>query len=398
MAFVFLLSAIKLLFYRLSDFIPSVVPIKDSAFFINKYLFFIEKGWYESIVAGASPVFNSVVWVIDLFMNNPYQSMKLLSMISTVGIVLTWIYFVVAVLKISKKYIFIAIAFSLYLSVLLGSFFSGTNDALFCLFISLGIVSLFNFVKSSSQVAFCCSSFYFCLALGTREIFIFYAPGLLVILMLLLISKKTELLNGLTYIGIFLLGTLVIYFPSLVENQALKFADKNQAGRNWPEKNYLQVYLNVPQMTFEEVRLFKENNPDILLPQTYSEAIFLNPKMTVSNFFRQLTLTQKPFVWQIGILFLLFLTVAIMKIWQMNWVDLNVLSLFLYGLFALAFSILLINRVEFRWFMVFPYLFTGLGIQSLERYAGKYPVLEWLFWVNCMIISCLNFNLIGVWK
>ncbi|MFT5824252.1 MAG: hypothetical protein ACI8ZM_005518 [Crocinitomix sp.] len=397
-ASVLLLSSIRLLIFRLSDFLPSEIPLKDSAFFVQKYDFFIENGWYESITVGASPVFNALVWIVDLLVKDPYQSMKLLSMVSMVVTILIWVYFGKSVLRISSRYTYPFVSFLIYLAFYRNAFFSGTNDGLFCVFICLGIIFLFKSILNNSQLSLFGASFFFALAFGTREIFVFYVPGITLILILLNLKSRINAKSILGLIGVFLLTTFALYFPSLIENHTFKFADKSEAAGNWAEKNYLQVYLGENQISFQDVETFKNTNPDVTLPQTYSEAIFFNPKLTVSNFLRQLILIQKPFVWQIGVLFLFLIGMTIWNIKKGGFLSLNVLAILLFITFTFSFSILLINRVEFRWFMVFPFLFSALTISFIERNWQKYPLLEYMFLANCLLISVLNFNLIGVWK
>ncbi len=397
-AFILLLSAIRLLFFRLEDFLPSRVPFKDSAFFLQKYEFFLEHGWFESIVKGASPVFNAFVWLLDLFIENPYQSMKFLSMISMIATILLWVYFGLSVLQISKRYSLLFTSFLIYLAFFRNAFFSGTNDGLFCLLICLGIVFLFKSVIKYSPYSLIGSAIFFALAFGTREIFIFYLPGIVLILILIWLNGQANFKSILAFVLVFLIISISVYFPTLAENQTFKFADKNEGAGNWAEKNYLQVYLGENQISFQEVETFKSSNPNVILPQSYSEAIFLDLKLTVSNFVRQLILIQKPFIWQIGILFLMFLSTTFWMFRQKKFLDLNVLAFILFVTFTFSFSILLINRVEFRWFMVFPFLFSVLSFQSLNHLKDKYPWLEILFLTNILIISILNFGLIGVWK
>jgi len=392
------ISAFRLLFFRLSDFLPSTIPIKDSAFFLQKYNYFLENGWYESIVIGTSPFFNGMVWLVDLLFDDPYQSMKGLSIASMIGTIIIWFYFGKSVLKISSRYSLLFFSFLTYLAFYRNAFFSGTNDGLFCLLISLGVVFLFKSILRDSAVSLWLSGLFFALSFSTREIFVFYLPGIIVIIFLMWLKSQFKVSQILVFLGIFIGITFALYFPSLIENYTFKFADKNEAAGNWPEKNYLQVYLGKAQISFQEVEKFKDSNPTIILPQSYSKAIFLDLRLTVSNFLRQLILVQKPFVWQIGLLFLIFLGVALWKLIEFDFLNLNVLALVLFFAFTFSFSVLLINRVEFRWFMIFPFLFSVLGFATLSDHQRMYPFLEILFLVNCLIISIMNFGLIGVWK
>jgi hypothetical protein len=339
-----------------------------------------------------------MVWLLDFLINDPYQSMKVLSIASMIGTIIIWFYFGKSVLKISSRYSFLFFSFLTYLAFYRNAFFSGTNDGLFCLLISLGVVFLFKSILRDSAVSLWLSGLFFALSFSTREIFVFYLAGIIIILILLGLKKQFKVLHILGFLGIFIVVTFTLYFPSLIENHTFKFADKNEGVGNWPEKNYLQVYLGKAQISFQEVEKFKDSNPTIILPQSYSEAIFLDLGLTVANFLRQLILVQKPFVWQIGLLFLIFLGVAFWKLIEFDFLNLNVLALVLFFAFTFSFSVLLINRVEFRWFMIFPFLFSVLGFATLSDHHRMYPVLEILFLVNCLIISIMNFGLIGVWE
>jgi hypothetical protein len=393
-----LLSAFTLLIFRLSDFLPSTIPIKDPAFFLQKYNYFLENGWYQSIVIGTSPFFNGMVWLLDFLINNPYKSMKVLSIASMIGTIIIWFYFGKSVLKISSRYSFLFFSFLTYLAFYRNAFFSGTNDGLFCLLISLGVVFLFKSILRESVVSLWLSGLFFALSFSTREIFVFYLPGIIVIILLLRFKKQFKVAQIFGFLGIFIVMSFALYYPSLIEEHTFKFADKNEGVGNWPEKNYLQVYLGEAQISFQDVENFKISNPSITLPKSYSEAVFLDLKLTASNFFRQLVLIQKSFIWQTGILFLLFIGIALKKLLELEFLNLNTLALVLFITFIFSFSILLINRVEFRWFMVFPFLFSTLAFASLSDYHKKFPLIEVIFLVNCIIISIMNFGLIGVWK
>lgn len=394
-----LVSSCRVLWYRLQEFLPSRIPLKDSAFFFKLYQDYRERGWYFSVAKGTSPIFNLFVRLFELVGMDTFQSMKLVSMLSMIGVILVWYFFAKRILLIPKEFNFLLISILLYIAFYRAAFFSGTNDGLFALWISLGLVFLFGAVKKSSSSYSSYSTVFFVLAFGTRELIVFYFPGLLLIWIIVLVNKILPMKAALISIVIVVVGSLLLYFPALIEHNELRFADKNIDAQDgiWAQKNYVQTYLDIPQMTFEELKQFKVKHPEIHLPTTYSEAIALNPRLTISNAFRQLILITKPFVWQLGILFLVVVIFGFYQVFHSNWSSLYALTLILLISFSICFSVLLINRVEFRWFMIFPFLIVTLGIHLIEISKKEFFWLEYFIWINLILISVLNVFLIRIW-
>jgi hypothetical protein len=393
------LACIRLLHHRIVTYLLVPNPIKDEIIFVAKYDFLLNNGWHDSIVFGTSPVFNVLVFVFNLIVGDPFISMKALNIFSMLGIVGLWTYYLFADLKISFRYRALSVISLVYLTVTYNSFFSACNDSLFLLLISLGIYSLLRAFKNFRLSVFLASAAWFALALGTRELLVFYIPGILLVLIFLFLYQSIIIKYSIYYFLVFGLLTVILYYPSLAENGNLEFLDKNEGIYEgyWQEKNYLQLMQNTSGLSLADVESFKASNPDVILPTSYLEGIFMNPVLTLKNFIRQLTLINSAVVWKLGLLYLAFLIFVFSSLRRKEFGGQEVVIFLVFLLYAMAFSVLPINRVEFRWFILFPILFFVAAIYRLYQIGDRFPWTEYVVYLNFLVIGIVNFLLIGIW-
>ena len=393
------LACVRLLVHRWENYLSVSYPIKDEIQFVNKFDFLLENGWYSSIVSGTSPVYNVLVFFVNLWIGNPFASMKVLNVLSMVGVIVIWIFYLLQEQKISSRYLWLSILSVVYLTVVYNAFFSACNDSLFLFFISVGIFCLLKHLKENKFSSLILAGVGFGLALGTRELLAFYTPGILIWLSALFYYQK---ISGFQLASFFLtIGflTLLIYLPAILETGKPAFHDKNEGiyPGYWQEKNYLQLVINQEGMSRAEVESFKESHPNVKLPKSYFEGIFLNPSLTAKNTLRQFKLINYAAVWKLGLVYFLFLAFAIHSIWKRRFLSPEVLLFALFASYTLAFAILPITRVEFRWFILFPLFFLVIVFGKVDQWTDRSQLGEQLIYLNFLIIGVVNFLLIGIW-
>lgn len=389
-------SIIRLIHHRINRYLLVEVPVDDEIFFLEKYNFFVENGWYESIKNGTTPIFNLCIYVIDIFVDNSFYSMKVLNVFCLIIFITTFLFFLKSLIGLSHKYFLISILFIVSLTVQRNTFFTASNDSLFIVFILLGLLFLIKPIKKRSLLSFILSGIFFSLALGTRELFIFYLPG---IFLILYVQNKSEPNQHilLFFISFFIFSTL-IYLPSILENGTLKFANKDEVinSLKWVEKNYLEVYLKKTKISFEELQDFKLNNPSFKFPESYFEAIFLNLNLTVKNYLRQLSLTFKPFLWKLGGFYIIFIFWFFKDLIEKKNNLIMKVGIF-YLTYTLVFCLIILYRVEFRWFMIFPQLIFSLSLSIITKKFSENCFKDFVFYLNILAVTLPNFFLKGIW-
>ncbi|GHB23849.1 hypothetical protein [Mongoliitalea lutea] len=393
-------AIVRLLIHRWKHYLSIPYPIKDEIQFVNKFNFFLENGWVDSIVSGTSPVFNAIVFAVDVFIQNPFISMKVVNVLSMLGIIGIWTVYLFKVVNLSRPYRLLAFLVITYLTVVYNSFFSACNDSLFLFWISLGIYHLLILIRGYSKTSITIASVAFALALGTRELLVFYLPGILFVLGALVMEKKLKLGNLAFSFGVFIGLTGLIYLPSLVQKGTLAFHDKNEGIYDgyWQEKNYLQLMLGKEGLSRAEVEAYKEANPSVALPKSYAAGILMNPTLTLKNAIRQLILINKATLWKLGLVYVFFLTIVWKSLWNRDFLSPSLLVFLMFGSFSLAFALLPISRVEYRWFILFPLLIFVYSMEQLNlQNVKKSSFLEFALYANFLIIGVVHSLLIGIW-
>lgn len=397
--FAMVLACARLVVHRWENYLSVPYPIKDEIQFVNKFYFLQEHGWYESVVSGTSPVYHGLVFLVNIFISDPLVSMKLLNVLGLLGVIGIWVVYLIKELKISIRYRWLSILSVVYLTVVYNAFFSACNDSLFLFFISLGMFFLLKLLRENKFSTIILAGVGFAFALGTRELLAFYTPGIMIWLFVLFFFQKINKIQLASFFITLLTLTVFIYLPAILEKGRPVFHDKNEGiyPGYWQEKNYLQLLINREGMTREEVESFKENNPEILLPQTYFHGIFLNPSLTLKNTFRQLKLINYAAIWKLGLVYFLFFGLAIQAIWTKRFLSPEALVFLMFASYAFAFAILPITRVEFRWFILFPLFFLVVVMEKLDRWKDQKRIGESLIYFNFLVIGIVNSMLIGIW-
>jgi hypothetical protein len=393
-------AIVRLLIHRWEHYLSIPYPIKDEIQFVNKFNFFLENGWIDSVVSGISPVFNALVFAVNVFIHNPFISMKVVNVLSMLGIIGIWTVYLFKEVNLSHPNRLLAFLVITYLTVVYNSFFSACNDSLFLFWISLGLYHLLVLIHRFSKTSITVASVAFALALGTRELLVFYLPGILVMLGALAMGNKLKVTNLAFFFGVFIGLTGLIYLPSLVQKGTLAIHNKNEGIYEgyWQEKNYLQLMLGKEGLSRAEVEAYKEANPSVTLPKSYAAGMLMNPTLTFKNAIRQLVLINKATFWKLGVVYVFFLGIVMKCIRNKNFLSPSILVFLMFGSFSLAFAFLPISRVEYRWFILFPILIFVFTIERFNtQYSLKLGIWEIIIYLNFLIIGIFNSLLIAVW-
>jgi hypothetical protein len=315
---------------------------------------------------------------------------------------LLWIWFFLKESIVSSKIKTVSILFLIQLGLTQNTFFMGVNDALFALLVSAGFIALYLGIHHEDSKKVVLSAFLFGAALSVRELLMIYLPGIVLLFvvsfLLNIMNLKTVLLWNLTFV----FTTSLIHLPSLIENKNLSSLDKNPKSINatWAERNYLQVsQQSKKQPSWDEVLAYKRVNGENALPTKIHTAILMNPNLTFKNFIKQFYLSQMPLIRQLGLFYifiLLFITTSFRKYAQMKTNFVWIPALF-YGCFTLLLCIQIIPTLQFRWFVVFPFLLSVFSILEISKKIQNNSWMESFFYLNIITIVTANALLIGIW-
>jgi len=383
----------------------------DEFLFIASFENLLAKGWWVNVANGSSPMFNLLAWPLYLLNNDIILSLRLLSLFSMFGAIAIWSYFFIWLVRPS---IYLKITFVLFLT-LLGTYrvtyYNGCNDPLFILFVSGAIITMFRGLASKNNqraiIFFSVSGALMAMALGTRELFVYYVPGFISVGVISLFIRHDRLRQYVMYTVIsFFMLTGIIHLPALVSKGTLSFQSKESPSSVlWVERFYLTVQrLNggiihdiSERATVEQVAEYERIHGEDALPDTNLEAILKTPVLTIKNFFYVFVYAQLPFFRQIGVFYLLLFIGFVYGIYkkQLNFFTLSGIIFFL--CYLCCFSITILEHVEFRWLMLFPFLLSTMAVYEFRRVVKQPAVFHCVYNINLIILSLLTIFKVGVW-
>jgi hypothetical protein len=397
-----LVSIFRLLNQRIQVYFLNTSPIGDEPIFVDSFRFLIKHGWYGSVAKGTSPLFNLFVCPFYLLSQNPLLSFKILNISCLIVILIIWIWFLVQQLATNKKITIISILFLIQLGLTQNTFFMGVNDALFAVFVSLGFIFIYKGIIHKNSKKIIGSAFLFAAALSVRELLFIYLPGIGLIFIICFLLNLINARLIFLWILTFVFTTGIVHLPSLIENKSLSTLDKNpkMIHATWSERNYLQVLEHrKTQPSWEEVLAYKKEHGENALPTKIPNAILMNPLLTAKNFIRQLYLSQMPFIRQLGLFYILipiYLLALFRKKAKFTSNFLWIPAMF-YGCFTFFLCIQIIPTLQFRWFVIFPFLITVFSISEISKRMEKNNWMESVLCLNVLIIAIANALLIGIW-
>jgi hypothetical protein len=410
-----LFAGFRLLQHRLKTYFFLPEAIKDEVGFYTNFELYLREGWYASVASGVSPLYNLTTRFLYFFNGDILLSMRLVGLVSLVGVIAAWSYFTYYKLEVKGLIFGLVVLFFITLGFRQMAYFCGTSDGLFIFFMSLSIIFLFSEINSEEKKYknFILSGVFLAFALSTRELVVLYLLGYSAIFFYLFFKRPDFWKSVIVWLAPFLLLVGIIHYPSLIEKQQLSMHNKDfkEANVTWTEINYLTLLNNKDKLLYgrdtksdkvtpEDIIAYRKIHGDNALPKTTMSALFWDLSITVKNFLGLLYLSQLPFVFQLGLFYLLFIIRPIQQlVTSRNIKELftaSFLPLLFFILYAVALCITPIRHIEFRWLMLFTFFISAFSISIFFKEFKKHPFFETLFYGNIAAISILNILLWGV--
>jgi hypothetical protein len=206
---------------------------------------------------------------------------------------------------------------------------------------------------------------------------------------------------------------VIIHYPALKEKHQLSIHNKDFKDINvtWTEINYLTLLNNKDKLLYgrdtksnkvtpEDILEYRKMHGQNALPKTFGSALFWDVSISLKNFLGLLYLSQLPFIFQLGLFYLLFIIKPIQQlIINRNLkqiCNISNLPLFFFILYTIALCITPIRHIEFRWLMLFTFFISAFSISIFFKEFKKHPLVETIFYFNILAISTLYILLWGV--
>ena len=381
-------------------------PLDDEPFFVTSLNYLINNGWYSSVSHGSSPVLNIIAYFFNLIIDSPLASLKIVSLLSCFVLIFVWYLFLVKDLNTTGLLKWLALSFLIQLGMMNNTYFRGLADALFIVFISWGFIALYRgIVATKSNNHFIWSGIAFSLALSVRPLLFIYLPGILLLLTIFFFYKPSSIKSVFIWIGFFGLTTFVVHIPSLIDNHKLSILDKERGPGNmtWTERRYLQISNHFEKgdnnlQDWDAVSEYKKKHSTRALPKSQFESIFKSLNLTVKNFIWIQTLTIKALIRKLGVMFFiplfLFIISLYKKDYRTNFIWVPILFFFSYNI---IFSFLMMNGLEFRWYLVFPWILSVFSISAIQNFKNYYYHLQGLLSLSMIIIGLMNLFNDNIW-
>ena len=296
-------SLILSCFYLVVRIIDNVIlqmnSLGDEWFFIRDLSFYLDNGYYLSVLNGFSiPITILSSWIFN-FTGDLSLSLRLSNTFSNF-ILIIYLFYRKDLVKNDFKKIFTIFLFMLIGTM--GGMFTGTNDSIF----NASLVIIFSEIylhirKSKSNNIIMVIAFTSCIL--SRPHFIIYLPMVFLSLVILYVIRNGWIVKNIfssISINFFTSIILVVLFnyPKIIESNFkhgqgnylpeflfFTYSDKsgtyktNDPGFNWTQWHfYSQMvsnqsgnYLFAPVVEWNEVQEFKEKNTDYSLPSSYQE-------------------------------------------------------------------------------------------------------------------------------
>lgn len=335
-------------------------PIGDEKNFIQAFNAIKDNGFLAEWSSGnISPVFYIIAYPINLIIDNSLYSFRLISILSAIISLLLLYRFATKHLLLKGVYLYSAALFIISFFIY-RLFWQGINDGLFHLLIIMSFFCVYNIhykIKLRRNLVFL--GLIIGLLIGIRIIAFLVIPGYIFFL-----YKKFK------YVFIVGFTALIIGFslhaPSLIQNRKLSSVDKNPSKHlSWAQKNHLsQQYIyegkikEGTRVTWQELENYIKINGTDSLPNTFIDSVTFNPKWTIkelfNDFWHSLRLYFK--VIALGLLLLIWFTFFRLKNKLNDTFKLSYNLLLFFWSHTFFISLVVITRVEIRWYTSFIFL------------------------------------------
>lgn len=399
-----LVGSLVLIWQRIDVYLNPSLPQGDEYVFLHSFELFLSDGWYASVVAGSSILFNLAAWGVYQIIPDKLLSLRLVSVSSLLLMVLIWWFYAAFWMKIAKTLLWPLLVFLLTMGLLRNHFFSAVSDPLFSVFISLSFIFLMIALGAERRytVYYALSGLFMGCALSVRELFLLYVPGFFLIAIGSIWIYRIQ--HPWTGFGVmtltFMLVVGCIHAPSLVENRNISYLSKQPTdGPNWQQRNYLyKLYPENGYPSWEAVRAYLGQHGDEALPRSNEEAIAKDLKVTLKSFVDNLHYSIKPFLRHTGLFIIIFIGYPAVLFYRRkklpDWYAYAAIFLLAYLFFL---SILILPNIQFRWYIPFPFLVTVCAAKILMISPQHERLPFAVFSVNLALIGFANIFKFQVW-
>ncbi|MFZ6664555.1 hypothetical protein [Peijinzhouia sedimentorum] len=387
-------------------FIPKELS-GDETLFLQSFQSTLTNGWYESTATGSASFFNLTGLLFDPLFSDSIYTLRFIGVLSLVLTIVVWSYFAWRTLQIKGIMLVQLIAFLILVGPMRNHYFRIYTDGLFVLFLSLAIIYLtVTFLKLSKGQKFIWTALLAGLFLGIstaiRELVILYIPGLLLVFLLLIYWQRKRAIPVMVYFGVGLLvAVLALHYPPIVEHGTLSVQSKQPVGieATWVQWQYLSFISGDSSPGWEKVTNYLQENGENSLPRTNFEALFFDLNITIENFLFSLSLTPKPFLRTVGILFILFLF-PLFKLGSLKQAiaknTFAVIALILFFTYTFTLCIQILQDMQFRWYLFLVYLVLISTVNYLYHHVPNRKLALTIMNANLLVIGIANLLLFGM--
>ena len=336
-----------------SFYFLQVLPGGDETLFISDLEMIKSKGWFVAIEKNISIPYMILVYPIALFVKN-YIALRIVSVLL---LILLGIYFY----KRKSEFSIRLYGYFLFLISTVGYFFFGTNDGLFFIGLIVFIHEVYLLQKNKNWNG-TLALVALIIAFFTRALVVVYAPVILICLYVIFKEKGLRTIK-VTYPLIFLSLFLVLNIPSFLSKGGLSYDLKSPPSSinvTWGQRQYLaQLLVNKGELanynhpSWEQTRIYLENNGEESLPKGVFEGLFFDIELTIKEFFKDLISSIFLGFRQLGIMLFIPVFFLAKDIYKNRKISLSMLLPISLVLMIGIFSLIIISYVELRWLAPF---------------------------------------------
>jgi 4-amino-4-deoxy-L-arabinose transferase-like glycosyltransferase len=384
-------------------FINYKSPIGDEVNFLDVFSNIEKFGFLNTWNSGNfSPVFYLIAYPFNFIFNNPIITFRLITIISTTLTLFLIYNFGKHKLKLSGMYFYSALLFiGTFLSYRI--YWQGINDSLFHLLIILSFFCVYNiFYNKKVNKNLILLGVIIGLLIGTRILAFLVIPGYI-----FFFYKKIK------YIFIISITALIIgvllHSPSLYHAKTFSSVDKNpKNGLTWVQKNYLsQQYIyegkikEGTRVTWGELENYIAENGPNNLPNSFSKTVSKSPKWVLKELVNDFWYSIRHVYWNafgLGISLLIAFSFYGFKNQKSFTKNFKLTHQFLnfFWLHTFFISLVVLTKIEVRWYTAFIYLGILLFHQILQYFQPflRFPRRIVFLKLNFIILIIFQLNFI----
>ena len=377
-----ILSILYLSIRFIDDFFLFSGGVGDEWYFTNDLRYFIENGYYNSVIRGISIPFTLLSYIFFLITDEISVSLRITGALFTFILILYFLFRKSLIIKNKKTYF---IYFLFLISTTGGSFF-GTNDSIFFTSLIIFFHELL-YIEEHSKYNHLLLSVSATLLVMSRPLVIIYLTVFLFSLLIYKIAYKDYDLSKILYkiFKVYLIAmilALLFNYPKIInEDYRLSYSTKITTpvhyiakDINWVQWFYYSQLIHeqngsgyfAPLVEWTDVRTYKELNGDLNLPKSFSDYLINYKMFIIKRFPKSIIEISTYSIRYVGLL-LLLLPITVYYGLKKN-EKLHNLLLMLIILFGIsAWSILIPHVVQHRhlypYYILLLFIYTSRGLK-----------------------------------